>query len=189
MVQALGLGGFPHWAAHAFGWFQALGFRMGEMPASRYLGMGRLLSALARMTGRDAKVPHVLGLEHEGAALMKAMCPPYYASMAEAVRALVDAKAGPRGIFRGGAVHSAWSAPDAVAKASPAPSAAKIQAAIDYGEYVFARYDRFSARPPPMRTVLGSQANHLDVEFYDRFYLPGSFGESQRDHMSRWHGG
>jgi hypothetical protein len=35
MVQALGLGGFPHWAAHAFGWFQALGFRMGEMRASR----------------------------------------------------------------------------------------------------------------------------------------------------------
>ena len=44
MVQAMGLGGFPHWAAHAFGWFQALGFRMGEMRASRYLGMGRILS-------------------------------------------------------------------------------------------------------------------------------------------------
>jgi len=28
--------------AHAFGWFQALGFRMGEMTASRYLGMGRI---------------------------------------------------------------------------------------------------------------------------------------------------
>ena len=22
MVQALGLGGFPHWAAHPFGWFR-----------------------------------------------------------------------------------------------------------------------------------------------------------------------
>src|ERR1043165_55370 len=45
MVQCMGLGGFPHWAAHAFGCFQALGFRMGEMRASRYLGMGRILSA------------------------------------------------------------------------------------------------------------------------------------------------
>ena len=28
MTQALGLGGFPHFAAHPFIWFQALGFRM-----------------------------------------------------------------------------------------------------------------------------------------------------------------
>ena len=30
MGQALGLGGFPHFAAHPFGWTQALGFRMEE---------------------------------------------------------------------------------------------------------------------------------------------------------------
>jgi hypothetical protein len=34
MGQALGLGGFPHFAAHPFGWTQALGFRIDE-PASR----------------------------------------------------------------------------------------------------------------------------------------------------------
>ena len=27
MIQAMGLGGFPHWAAHAYSWFQALGAR------------------------------------------------------------------------------------------------------------------------------------------------------------------
>ena len=28
MTQALGLGGFPHFAAHPFSWFETLGFRM-----------------------------------------------------------------------------------------------------------------------------------------------------------------
>ena len=34
----------------------------------------------------------------------------------------------------------------------------------------------------PLRTVLGFQVNHLDVEFYDRFYQPGSVTEAQRQH-------
>src|ERR1043166_3355365 len=42
MAQALGLGGFPNFANHEFGWFQALGFRMEQMPASRYVGAGWL---------------------------------------------------------------------------------------------------------------------------------------------------
>src|SRR5262249_37527570 len=45
MAQALGLGGFPNFANHEFGWFQALGFRMAEMPASQYLGTGNLVAA------------------------------------------------------------------------------------------------------------------------------------------------
>ena len=41
MSQALGLGGFPNFANHEFGWFQALGFRTQQMRASDYLGIGR----------------------------------------------------------------------------------------------------------------------------------------------------
>src|SRR5439155_9394507 len=57
MIQAMGLGGFPHWAAHPFGWLRELGFRMAEMPASRFPGMNRLLAAGAKLLGRDAPVP------------------------------------------------------------------------------------------------------------------------------------
>lgn len=109
--------------------------------------------------------------------------------MEAAVRALVDAKVGTQGIFRGGASQSAWGDPAAVAKASPAPSEANIQAVIAYCEYVYGRYGRFPAYAPPMRTVLGFQVNHLDVEFYDRFYRPEALSEEQREHMKRWHGG
>jgi hypothetical protein len=38
-----------------------------------------------------------------------------------------------------------------------------------------------------MRTVLGFQVSHLDVEFYDRYYRPEALSESQRDHLKRWH--
>ena len=100
---------------------------------------------------------------------------------------MVDAKVGSQGIFRGGAIHSAWRDPTAVAKASPAPSEANIQAAIAYCEYVFKRYGRFPAYAPPMRTVLGFQVNHLDVEFYDRYYRPEALSEAQREHLKRCH--
>jgi hypothetical protein len=40
MTEALGLGGFPHFAAHPFIWFQALGFRMQNIPFSRTIGAG-----------------------------------------------------------------------------------------------------------------------------------------------------
>ena len=38
MAQALGLRGYPNFANHEFGWFEALGFRMERMPTSGYLG-------------------------------------------------------------------------------------------------------------------------------------------------------
>jgi len=188
MVQAIGLGGFPHWAAHPFGWFQALGFRMGEMRSSRYLGMGRILSAITRLLGRDQPVPYVLGLEQDGVPLLKTMCPPYYPTMEAAVRAFVEHKFGPQGIFRGGAMDSAWRDPASVANASPAPSEANIQATIAYCEYVYGRYGRFPAYSPPMSTLVGFQANHLDLDFYDKFYDAKALAEAQRQHMTHWHG-
>jgi hypothetical protein len=37
--------------------------------------------------------------------------------------------------------------------------------------------------------VLGFQASHLDVEFYDRFYRAETLAATQREHLARWHGG
>jgi hypothetical protein len=38
-----------------------------------------------------------------------------------------------------------------------------------------------------MRTTLGHQAHHLDLEFYDTFYHPGAYTASQAEHMNHWH--
>jgi hypothetical protein len=46
MAQTMGLGGFPNFAEHEYGWFEALGFRMGVMNAGRYLGASVLVKGL-----------------------------------------------------------------------------------------------------------------------------------------------
>ena len=187
MSHAIGLGGFPNFAEHEFAWFQALGFRMAEMPASRYFGAGTFARGLMHALGRDPGVPYALGLEQDNEILLQPYCPPYYASMKEAVRAVVQTKYGARGLFRGGAAHSAWREPAAVTNAVAEISSAAVEATTAYCEYIYNRYGRFPAYMPPFRTVLGFQACHLDTEFYDRFYRAEALSETERYHMDRWH--
>lgn len=180
MTQALGLGGFPNFANHEFGWFQALGFRMGEMPASRYLGANRFVALGMKLLGRDAIVPYPLGLESEGRVLLKAHCPPYFASMTDAVRAVAERKFGREGIFRRANANPMWRDADSVTAKIPALSDAAIAATTAYCEYVWQHYGRFPAHLAPFRTVVGFQAGHLDLEFYERFYQPEAVSETQR---------
>ena len=180
MAQALGLGGFTNFANHEFGWFQALGFRMEHMPASRYLGAGPLVSLGMKLLRRDPIIPYPIGLERNGETLLKPFCPPYYNTMADAVRAVVEAKFGARGLFRSAGQGSAWSKHADVTSAVPPVSEAAIAATTAYCEYVWGRYGRFPVYLPPYRTVLGFQACHLDGEFYEKFYRPEALGETQR---------
>lgn len=180
MAEALGLGGFPNFARHEYSWFQAAGFRMGSMPASRYAGTGRLLSAVASLFVRDPVIPYPLGLERDREILLRPFCPPYYKSMEEAVRAFVETKFGVRGNYRGGASESTWRDPESCGAKIPAPSAAAVDATIAYCQYVYKRYERFPAYSAPFRTVIGFQACHVDVDFYERFYSPGTTPESVR---------
>ncbi len=185
MSQALGLGGFPNFARHEFGWFEALGFRMGAMPASRYFGASRLVSTLLALFGRDRPVSYPLGLERNDDTLLKPYCPPYYATMAAAVRAYVEYKFGSQGVFRGGAGNSGWREPATATSQIPAPSEGAIAATVAYCDYVYQRYGRFPAYSAPFRTVLGYQATHVDADFYDRFYRPEALTATQRDHRTR----
>ena len=185
MVQAMGLGGFPHWAAHPYGWLQALGFRMKEMRGTDYLGMSWLLKSFARLLGKDPSVPLALGLERNGEPLLTPYCPPYYSSMEAAVRAVVELKRGLTGMLRSSVRSTAWRDPEEVSFQEPSDTA--VGATIAYCEYVYQRYGRFPAYQPPFRTVLGFQVSHVDTEFYDRFYKPEALSETQRRHMEHWH--
>ncbi len=184
MTQALGLGGFPNFANHEFAWFQALGFRMEQLPASRYVGAGPLVSLAMRLLKRDPIVPFPVGLERDGDALLKPFCPPYFPSMADAVQAVVEIKFGAKGVFRSTA-SSAWVNHSEVTRQVPPVSEAAIAATTAYCEYVSERYGRFPAYKPPYSTVLGFQACHLDAEFYDRFYRKDALGATQRADFER----
>lgn len=185
MAQALGLGGYPNFANHEFGWFEALGFRTQRMPASRYLGVGAVTALGMKLLKRDVMIPYPVGLERDGEVLLKPFCPPYYATMSDAVQAVVDLKFGSTGVFRSKGQGSAWSNHRATGAAVPRVSDAAIAATTAYCEYVWDRYGRFPAYLPPYKTVLGFQACHLDAEFYDRFYRPEALAETQRRDWER----
>ena len=180
-AEALALGGFPNFARHENSWFQALGFRMGAMPASRYLGAPRLLSTFAGWLKRDPPVAFPLSLERNGSVLLKPFCPPSFPSMEAAVRAFVETKFGPSGIYRGGVAQGSWKEPQNCAANIPAPTAEAVDATIAYCDYVHRRYGRFPAYTAPFRTVIGFQVCRPDLEFYERYYRPEAIPGSIRE--------
>jgi hypothetical protein len=186
MAEALGLGGFPNFANHEYGWFQSLGFKMEQMPASRYVGAPWLPKLAMRILKRDPMIPYPVGLERNGESLLKPFCPPHFKSMAEAVKAVVEMKFGASGVFGNAGAGSAWANHSEVASKIPTVSDAAIAATTAYCEYVWDRYGRFPATMPPYRTVLGFQACHLDAEFYDKFYKSEALTSNQRkDFLTR----
>jgi hypothetical protein len=178
MTQALGLGGFPHFAAHPFSWFQSLGFRVDNVPFSRTIAAGPIMRAVLKLLGKDMPVPTPLGLEQNGTVLLKPYCPPYYRNMQEAVLAFVDYKfAAGRGTFRDGGVVTGWLDPRKIQAGIPEYSDRTIAAVTAYCDYVYSRYGRFPADNGPFRTILAHQAHRLDADFYARFYRPEVLSE------------
>jgi hypothetical protein len=187
-TEALGLGGFPHYGGHRFGWFAPLGFRMQSTPLSRLMRRGPLGTALMNLVKKNVDIPGPVGLEVDGEVVLKPFCPPYYPTMEAAVRAFVDFKyAQGSGTFRSGL--NAWSDSGTVEAGIPEYTEANIGAVTSYCEYVWGRYGRFLAHWGPFKTVIAYQAHHLDTEFYDRFYTKGAYTDAHRDHFARWHGG
>lgn len=181
MAEALGLGGFPHFAAHPFIWMQTLGFRMETPLFSRISGVGPIIRALLKLFKKDGPVPTAVGLEQKGEILLKPFCPPYYRTMEEAVLAFVDYKyAEGKGTFRDGGQATGWQNGAAVQADIPGYSDQAIAATIAYCEYVYQRYGRFPASSGPFRTALAYQAHRLDVDFYDKFYRPEALNVTHR---------
>jgi len=173
MSQALGLGGFPHFAAHPFGWTKALGFRMEEPRFSQVIAANPVVKLVLRATGKDISLPTAVGLEKDGEVLIRPYCPPYYRSMREAVLAFLDTKFGAGdGSFRDGGDGTAWIDGKTVQARIPEYPDSAVQATIDYCQYVHRRYERFPAACGPFRTVLAYQAHRLDPDFYKQFYRP-----------------
>jgi hypothetical protein len=173
MSTALGLGGFPHLASHPFAWFQALDFRMTDLPFSRTIGAGPLMKSLLRALKKDIPMPTAVGLERDGQVLIKPFCPPYYSTMEEAVLAFVEYKyAEGQGTLRDGGAASNWQDGAMVQAGIPRYSDQAIAATIACCEYIYSRYGRIPATNGPFRTLMAYQAHHLDADFYRKFYRP-----------------
>jgi hypothetical protein len=173
MAQALGLGGFPSFAAHPFAWTEAFGFRMERPKASRIFGLGPVMKTGLTLLKKDIALPTAVGFERGGEVLIRPYCPPYYRDMEAAVLAFVDFKFRPgTGTLRNDGAVTAWRDGAAVQAGIPRPSDAAIAATIACCDYIYRRYGRFPSNSGPFRTVTGYQAHHLDPDFYARYYRP-----------------
>lgn len=170
-AHALGLGGFPNFAGHEFAWFEALGFRCQQRGMLDYLGAPLITRIGAKLMGKNVPVAFPVGLEVDGRPVLQAYCPPYFASMADAVHAVIERKWGAGGMFDAAGVRaSAWREPAAIAKAGARPSERTIAATISYCEYLHRTYGRFPVYPAPYKTGVGFQCGRLDLGFYDKYY-------------------
>ena len=182
MSAALGLGGFPHFAAHPHIWFETLGFRMQQVALSRAIGAGAGMSFLMKLLKKNTPLPTAVGLESEAEILIKPYCPPYYSNMEQAVLAFVDQKfAAGKGTFRDGGAVTAWRDAKKVQNGIPEYSDKTIAATIAYCDYVYRRYGRFPTNNGPFRTILAYQAHNLDNDFYDKYYRPEAAGELRQE--------
>ena len=187
-TEALGLGGFPHYGAHRFGWPQAFGFQMRDRTFAEMLHKGFLGTLLMRLLDKNVSIPQAVGLEHDGVPIFRPYAPPYYPTMEAAVRAFVASKFAPgTGIFRDAPGPSPWRDPATIQGAIPEYSEANIEAVIAYCEYVMKHYGQFPANYGPIRTVMAFQAHHIDTAFYDTFYTDGAYTDAHRNHFAAWH--
>jgi hypothetical protein len=186
MGQALGLGGFANYARNEYHWLQALGFTMETMSSPRYAGAGWLLSLLVKLIGQSYDFPYAVNLKHNGETLLQSYAPPNYPNMEAAVRAFVDYKFGVNGAWRKATDGSLWKDAPKYAEQIKPPSEIAIQATIDFCTYCFKRYGRFPVYSAPFRTIIGYQATHVDVDFYDQFYHPEALSETQRERFKLW---
>jgi hypothetical protein len=189
-AEAMGLGAFPHYGAHLWGWTEALGFRMKHWKMARAFHVTGMRKVLMDLTRRNPRIPLPVGLAKNGERLIKPYCPPYYPDMPAAVRAFIDAKYNAEtGTFRDTSQPTHFRDAAAILGTIPEYSEQNIEAVSAFCDYIFKRYGQFLGYWGPLRNVMAFSSHHLDPEFYDTFYRESAMSERHRNHYDLWHDG
>jgi hypothetical protein len=170
-LQALGLGG---WMFDGIDRFSMLG-ASGDPDVP---GLGFRYDVDDRWA-----VPNPTGLP----GVFEAMCPPHYEDMAAAVEAFCERKYGSGGPYNG-ATPGAWSESAAVRTSAEVHSPEFRELLAVQAQYIHDTFGKFPATVPSLQILNYVQAHHLDLEFYDEKFRPGSYLRTHAEHMQRWHG-
>ena len=131
-----------------------------------------------------------VGLRHDGEHLIKAMCPPNYDSMADAVDAVVADKFGPNGIYTDEGMFERIYKGEFGAKylrQAKDYSADVIACTRDICTYIYETHGRFPAHCDTIHVPgVWLQAHHLENAYYERFFN-GGLTEEHELHDQRWH--
>lgn len=170
MLQAMGLGGWMFNGLDPFSVLGAsgdpevpgLGFRYDEDPRWPY--------------------PNPTGLE----GVMEGFCPPHYPDMRAAVEAVCQRKFGPGGPFSAD-TPGPWRDSPKVRSAAQVHSEEFRECVALQAQYIYDTFGKFPGTVPSIFVIMYLQAHHLDLEFHDRFYEPGSYLQTHATHMEQWH--
>ena len=76
----------------------------------------------------------------------------------------------------------------AAIRGNAAPYTEQFKACIALqAQYIFDTFGKFPGTVPTLFIMNYLQAQHLDTEFYDRFFRPGAYLATHAEHRSRWH--
>jgi hypothetical protein len=162
-LQAMGLGGWTYTGYIAR-------FALGGMDVP---GLGFRFA--------DAKRGPSVPVGRDG--VFEAFTPPYHADMSAAVDAFLERKWSQYEPDK----PKSYLEPDKVVQQIRRPDEETIQIVKDYCTYVHETYGRFPAYLDPMYQRLTCQAQHVDEDFYEKYYPPGAVTPQHHRHFERWH--
>jgi hypothetical protein len=170
MLQAMGLGGWMFNGVDPFAMLGASG-----NPAVPGLGF---------RYDKDDRWPYPNPTGLDG--VMEGCCPPHYRDMRAAVDALCERKFGPGGPFHPD-TPGPWQDSRKVRSAAQVHDERFRECVALQAQYVYDTFGKFPGTVPSMFLIMYLQAHHLDLDFYDRFYKPGSYLRTHVRHMTHWH--
>jgi hypothetical protein len=135
---------------------------------------------------------HPVGLKVGDEYLIKAKCPPYYASMKEAVDEVMAGKFGPQGIYKDPETFRRiykGDFGDRYLTEAGEYTGDVIECVRDICQYIYGTHGRFPAHVDAIHVPgVWIQVHHPEVEYYDRFFRNG-LTETHRAHDTHWHQG
>ncbi len=170
MLQALGLGG---WMFDGLNPLAVLG-ASGDPEAP---GLGFRYDA-----DEGWPLPNPTGLP----GVFEGFCPPHYSDMRAAVDALCRRKFGPGGPFHPD-TPGPWKESARVRGSAQVHSEEFRECVALMAQYTLERFGKFPGTVPSILVLTYLQAHHLDLEFYERHFEPGSYLKTHARHMQDWH--
>lgn len=168
-LQAMGLGGWMYDGIDRHTLFGAV-----DLPG---VGLGFRFEQDPRWS-----VPNATGLP----GVFEAFCPPNFRDLRAAVDAFCERKFG-----RGGPFHPETPGPwkdTRRVRSSAQPHDERFRACVALqAQHVFDRFGKFPGTVPSIFALTMLQAQHLDREFYDRFFEPGAYLRTHAEHDRQWH--
>lgn len=184
VTQAMGLGGWVHASV-------APPYILERDPSKQFLGLGFRMEPGKSWpdTGWPpvpASQPNPVGID----GILQGLCPPYVASMNDAVDQLLDEKYGAAGVYGDLSVFKRPYVSQDLAQDYLQSASHYSDQAVAYAKqicsYIFDTYGRFPAHCDAFHVPgVWLQVSHLELEYYQKFYNANQYTR-QSQHAAMW---